>query len=413
MTWIVVIGSTVLMWVWVIVYSFFPSADFIDEAFILFGTVPFWTTVVLTVAICLGVCSSIFVLKTFCSPMYAAPRFLIKYFKSVYLPLDKDLVREMWVIGDLKDQLGIGHRRDKNKRPPQLTNASSLESAPILNPHNASLSDIRYADSPSPLTQPSKYLDSPPMAEAHELTTRETSQYATTPPHVSNNNNLLSPNPAPTDLRASPSPSYYSVSELPPPSPMPETTYRYPSGEVTNSPPPSMSRRGSQASRMGTSPHAPPNAPLPPSPPSLSTSQYQQQHQPPSSFQQNLHPTSARHGREPSNASTQYTHAFERSGSSASYTSNASFATAREPTWDQNSQFSHSNNPYHQYGHSRQPSEVEDPYGGIAVNPRDSRVGGQADDQSTVHGHQNTLGLRPQYTPRESVASTWEGGKAL
>jgi len=54
MTWIVVIGSTLVMWIWVIVYSFFPSQDFVDEAFILFGTVPFWTTVIITVIICLS-----------------------------------------------------------------------------------------------------------------------------------------------------------------------------------------------------------------------------------------------------------------------------------------------------------------------------------------------------------------------
>jgi phospholipid-translocating ATPase len=54
MTWIVVIGSTVVMWLWVVIYSFFPSIDFIDEAQILFGTVSFWTTVFLTVLACLG-----------------------------------------------------------------------------------------------------------------------------------------------------------------------------------------------------------------------------------------------------------------------------------------------------------------------------------------------------------------------
>jgi len=54
MTWIVVLGSTIVMWVWVVVYSFFPSQDFIDEAQILFGTVSFWTTVFLTVLVCLG-----------------------------------------------------------------------------------------------------------------------------------------------------------------------------------------------------------------------------------------------------------------------------------------------------------------------------------------------------------------------
>lgn len=59
MTWSVVVGSTVLMMLWVVVYSFFPistilPSDFVDEVEILFGTVSFWATVIVTVCICLG-----------------------------------------------------------------------------------------------------------------------------------------------------------------------------------------------------------------------------------------------------------------------------------------------------------------------------------------------------------------------
>ncbi|KAG5220586.1 phospholipid-transporting ATPase [Salix suchowensis] len=43
----------------------------------------------------------------------AAPRFLYKFVAQVYFPLDKDIVREAWVMGDLKDQLGIRHRNPK------------------------------------------------------------------------------------------------------------------------------------------------------------------------------------------------------------------------------------------------------------------------------------------------------------
>ncbi len=54
MTWIVVIGSTVVMLLWIVIYSFFPSPDFIDEVSVLFGTISFWAAVLLSATICLG-----------------------------------------------------------------------------------------------------------------------------------------------------------------------------------------------------------------------------------------------------------------------------------------------------------------------------------------------------------------------
>jgi hypothetical protein len=54
LTWIVVIGSSVVMLLWIVIYSFFESSDFNDEVVILFGNVPFWACVVISVAIALG-----------------------------------------------------------------------------------------------------------------------------------------------------------------------------------------------------------------------------------------------------------------------------------------------------------------------------------------------------------------------
>lgn len=54
MTWIVVVGSTVVMLLWIVVYSFFVTPDFTQEVTILFGTTTFWTTVFLTATVCLG-----------------------------------------------------------------------------------------------------------------------------------------------------------------------------------------------------------------------------------------------------------------------------------------------------------------------------------------------------------------------
>jgi phospholipid-translocating ATPase len=52
-TWAVVIGSSLIMMLWITVYSFFQSSDFIDEVIILFGGVTFWVTVVFAVALAL------------------------------------------------------------------------------------------------------------------------------------------------------------------------------------------------------------------------------------------------------------------------------------------------------------------------------------------------------------------------
>ena len=53
-TWVVVFGSSIVMLLWIVVFSFFFSADFIDEVKILFGGLTFWATVVLSVVAALG-----------------------------------------------------------------------------------------------------------------------------------------------------------------------------------------------------------------------------------------------------------------------------------------------------------------------------------------------------------------------
>ncbi|KAG2004863.1 phospholipid-translocating ATPase [Coprinopsis cinerea AmutBmut pab1-1] len=407
MTWIVVIGSTVVMWLWVIIYSFFPSHDFIDEAAILFGTVPFWTTVLLTVAICL------------------APRFIQKYISTVYFPLDKDIVREMWVKGDLKDQLGIGHRK-KGKLRKETTSASSLEAAPMIHePHNRSMSDVHTtAYEPATMQPAVRESYTPPMAEANDF--NNPVQYAQVKPSTTQySDNHLSPMVYDRlNNSVSPQPSYYSASDIPPPSPLPEPQYKYSSGEITNTPPPP-SRRASAASRaasLRSPPNAPmPTSPLPPQPISPQSQmsfemrtrtpvQYEQQPvpsptsptmvtqpaystaPPPSSY---LQPT--QHLREPSNASTQYGHAFERSGSSASYASHAeSFATAHDEFYSEDQHgrgpSRQSNNPYH---HQMQTVD-EDPYGGITMDSGDR-------GQTQARHHQ----------PRAPSASGWDGPTAL
>lgn len=47
-----------MMLLWIVVYSFFFSSDFVDEVIVLFGELTFWTTVVFTAIVALGACVS-------------------------------------------------------------------------------------------------------------------------------------------------------------------------------------------------------------------------------------------------------------------------------------------------------------------------------------------------------------------
>lgn len=42
------------MLLWIVIYSFFQSSDFNDEVVILFGNVPFWASVIISIIIALG-----------------------------------------------------------------------------------------------------------------------------------------------------------------------------------------------------------------------------------------------------------------------------------------------------------------------------------------------------------------------
>lgn len=185
----------------------------------------------------------------------------------MYSPLDKDIVREMWVKGDLKDQLGLSHRKArKNKN----TSDRNLEAAPMFRIHERSLSELSTihhnyepANANSPpfvaATGKTTYLDTPPMNDTIELPPRE--------PRVQYTQSMIKPSdshvsPPTTDLRfmPSPQPSYYSVSDIPPSSPLPSPKYQLPSGEITTTPP---SRRSSIATSRATSVREAPQAHIP------------------------------------------------------------------------------------------------------------------------------------------------------
>ncbi|KAF7303863.1 P-type phospholipid transporter [Mycena indigotica] len=311
LTWIVVYGSTIVMMLWIVIFSFFYSVDFIDEVVVLFGELTFWTT------------------ACFASTVALAPRFIIKYYMTVYHPLDKDIVREMWVKGDLKDQLGISHRNGKRRGggAPIVDHTSSqeLETAPMFSDQHArSLSELsNHQYEPANTSSPGMTGGLSSVAHYSD----------TTPPNEEQSQFLYAPQPqhghqSPTSPRG----SYYSVSELPPPSPMPSPKYRLTTGEVTTTPP---SRRTSVATTRtsmrvgrGTQPMGAFNDMPPQSPQQRmlttpnahqQTFEMSQRSPPPSSF--------------PAPPASATGHSV-RSASAASY---ASFATAQEGDFDDES----------------------------------------------------------------------------
>lgn len=222
-TWIVNIGSSLAMMAWIIIYSFFDSPDFNDEVVVLFGNIVFWASVVVAVVVAL------------------APRFLVKFIATTYWPLDKDIVREMWVKGDLKERLGIKHHRDLKK--------SELEATPMfLKPHSRSESEfsaINQDYEPALTRSPGDrgisaprtagYIDTPPLTTQDSPAPQyadleQQMQYEAPQPRFRDQEYLQTPPSSGSWGRGSPASwraSYYSASDIPAPSPLPSPKYGY------------------------------------------------------------------------------------------------------------------------------------------------------------------------------------------
>lgn len=124
-----------IMCLWVTVYSFFHTISFNNEVIILFGTVGFWTTVVITIMLAIGEYLAS-ILRNRSDDIGTGPRFVMKFVSQAYFPLDKEIVREAWVAGDLKERLGVNHRRAKKNGDP--------EDASLFRPHVRGGSDDGY-----------------------------------------------------------------------------------------------------------------------------------------------------------------------------------------------------------------------------------------------------------------------------
>jgi phospholipid-translocating ATPase len=110
-TWIVYVGSTLLVYIWIPIYSALAAFPYYGEVEIIYATFNFWFIVFFTVFCCVG------------------PRWLVLTFRNSYMPRDKEIVREAWVAGDLKRELGLKKRRqikaEKKARSRQASMAGS------------------------------------------------------------------------------------------------------------------------------------------------------------------------------------------------------------------------------------------------------------------------------------------------
>lgn len=180
---------------------------------------------------------------------------MIKFVTTSYKPLDKDIIREMWVQGDLKDRLGIKHRKDDKAK------GSKLEFTPMFHePHCRSTSEVstfslRDQYQPTMTRSPGSsglvidntLVDTPPRKGYPDLEAQGPEPYIITKPSFEVGED--DPTPVATISRnpitgttgspepPSPHPSYYSASQIPSPSPVPDPIYRYTTGEIASSPP--------------------------------------------------------------------------------------------------------------------------------------------------------------------------------
>jgi len=106
-SWIVIIASILLCYIWIPIYSALAGPPYEGTVNVIYPSFSFWATVIITTFLAVG------------------PRWLVSAFRQSYYPRDKDIIREAWVAGDLKEQLGIRHRKAKKNRmspedPPSL-----------------------------------------------------------------------------------------------------------------------------------------------------------------------------------------------------------------------------------------------------------------------------------------------------
>ncbi|KAK8858643.1 hypothetical protein IAR55_002872 [Kwoniella newhampshirensis] len=108
-TWVVNVASTLLVFIWIPIYSSLASLPYSEEASVTYPTFNFWMTVAMTVAIAIG------------------PRWLVTAFRRSYFPQDKEIIREAWISGQLKQELGVKRRRERKMEKRRAKANASVE----------------------------------------------------------------------------------------------------------------------------------------------------------------------------------------------------------------------------------------------------------------------------------------------
>jgi phospholipid-translocating ATPase len=175
---VVIPVSILAAFLWTAVYSSIAPLDYSGVVEVIFPTVNFWATVLLTVFLAVG------------------PHWVAKAFRQSYFYRDKDIIREAWIGGDLKDQLGIKHRKRRNNKNnidlenPQYSHylkdqdAGQYQSPPqIAAPLLETKGYPGPTDSPQPQSPTQGYnpYAPPPPALVFEPPTQDTDPYGGSP----------------------------------------------------------------------------------------------------------------------------------------------------------------------------------------------------------------------------------------
>jgi len=207
-----------------VLYSFFESFDFAHEAQRLCGGITFWFTVGLAVVIAL------------------LPRILVKFVSTSFAPQDIDIIRYLWVKGNLKDRLGI--RARYNAKAPMGGSSSGLEGTPMFSetharsPSEASIYEAgRQSESGdrTPPIQTEKLIDTSLQISATMVASSGSSHRLLTPIAITSEDEDMPITISATEagdsvtMPHSPQPSYYSASDIPLSSPLPSPSIHNPS----------------------------------------------------------------------------------------------------------------------------------------------------------------------------------------
>lgn len=109
MTWIINVASTLLIYIYIPIYSAVTALPYAGEVGVIYPTFSFWAVILIATIIAIG------------------PRWLVRSFKQSYFPQDKDIIREAWVTGQLKRDLGIKSRKQKRRQNKEKADAARCE----------------------------------------------------------------------------------------------------------------------------------------------------------------------------------------------------------------------------------------------------------------------------------------------